>query len=134
MRKTLTCTIGAVLLVAGCSGGQSSVSKTGDPSTVAVEDSPAKDCTRDVMAALALKWREDKAPLDQDDKRLLQTFMEVNSVRSTPQYKIFIDHYTAGTGPIALAVAQGRDHEEAMTKQLGIASVGVSADCAAAAG
>uniref|UniRef100_UPI003F495A21 hypothetical protein n=1 Tax=Streptomyces sp. CA-136453 TaxID=3240050 RepID=UPI003F495A21 len=127
--------MGAMLLVAGCSNGQSSdAAKTEDPSTAAVEDSPAQDCTRDVLAALALKWREDKAPLDQNGKKLLQAFMEANAVKSTPQYQIYIKHFTAGITPIALAVAQGRDHEEAITEQLGAESEGVAADCAAAAG
>ncbi|MGW7172067.1 hypothetical protein [Streptomyces xanthophaeus] len=124
-----------MLLVAGCSGGEStSATKTGDPSAAAVGDSPAGACAREVLAALALKWREDQAPLGQDDKRLLQTFMEVNSLRSTPQYKIFVEQYTAGKGPIALAIAQGADHREAITERLGTASEGVAADCAAAAG
>ncbi|MFJ9530532.1 hypothetical protein [Streptomyces cyaneofuscatus] len=116
-----------MLLVAGCSNGQSSsVAKT--------EDSPAQGCTRDVLAALALKWREDKAPLDQDDKKLLQAFMDANMVKNTSQYQIFIDHYAAGTGPIALAVVQGTDQEEAITEQLGAESEGVAEDCAASAG
>ncbi|MFD3678245.1 hypothetical protein [Streptomyces sp. NPDC058613] len=124
-----------MVLVAGCSSGQSSSSaQAGDPSAAAVQGSPAQACTREVLAALALKWREDKASLDQDDKKLLRTFMEVNSMRSTPQYKIFVDHYTAGSGPITLAIAQGTHHEEAITEQLGSTSEGVAADCAAAAG
>jgi hypothetical protein len=127
--------MGAMLLVAGCSNGQSSsAAKTEDPSAAAVEDSLAQGCTRDVLSALALKWREDKAPLDQDDKKLLQAFTDANVVENTPQYQIFIDHYAAGTGPIALAVAQGTDQEEAITEQLGTESEGVAADCAAAAG
>ncbi|MFD3908847.1 hypothetical protein ACFXOL_20955 [Streptomyces californicus] len=124
-----------MLLVAGCSNGQSSsVAKTEDPSAAAVENSPAQGCTRDVLAALALKWREDKAPLDQDDKMLLQAFMDANMVKNTSRYQIFIDHYAAGTGPIALAVVQGMDQEEAITEQLGAESEGVAEDCAAAAG
>ncbi|RSM87099.1 hypothetical protein DMH25_42660 [Streptomyces sp. WAC 01325] len=124
-----------MLLAVGCSNAQSSsATKTGDPSAAAVEDSPAQACTRDVLAALALKWREDKAPLDQDDKKLLEAFMDANVVENTPQYKIFIDHYAAGTGPITLAIGQGGDHEAAITKQLGTQSEGVAADCTAAAG
>ncbi|MCK8680935.1 hypothetical protein [Streptomyces lichenis] len=135
VRRALVFTMGTVLLVAGCSNGQSSsAANTGGPSAAAVENSPAQACTRDVLAALALKWREGKAPLDQDGKKLLQAFMDANMVEITPQYRIFIDHYAAGTGPIALAVAQGTDHEEAITEQLGTASEGVAADCAAAAG
>ncbi|MER6520250.1 hypothetical protein ABT246_25765 [Streptomyces sp. NPDC001553] len=87
-----------------------------------------------MLAVLALKWREDKASLDQGDRERLQTFMQVNSVRSTPQYKIFIDHYTAGSGPIALAIAQGTAYQEAITEQLGAESQGVASDCSAAAG
>ncbi|MFD9374637.1 hypothetical protein ACFWBH_03690 [Streptomyces sp. NPDC059999] len=124
-----------MLLVAGCSNGQfSSATKTGEPVAAAVENSRSQACTRNVLAALALKWREDKRPLDQDDKKLLQAFMDANVVENTPQYRIFIDHYAAGTGPIAAAVAQSSGHEVAITEQLGIQSEGVAADCAAAAG
>lgn len=134
MRRTLVFTMGTMLILAGCSSGQSSsATKTGGPSAAAV-GSPARACTRDVLAALALKWREDKTPLDQDDKKLLQAFMDANMVENTLQYQIFISRYAAGTGPIALAVAQGTDHEEAITEQLGSGSSDVAADCAAAAG
>ena len=128
--------MGALLLVTGCSNGQSSsAAKTEGTSAAAVEDSPAQDCTRDVLAALALKWREDTStPLDEDGRKLLQAFLDANAVKNTPQYHIFMDHLTAGMSPLALAVMHGRDHEEAITEQLGAESEGVAADCAAAAG
>ncbi|MER6890441.1 hypothetical protein [Streptomyces halstedii] len=124
-----------MLLVAGCSNGQSSsAAKTEDPSAAAVEDSLAQGCTRDVLAALALQWREGKAPLDEDDMKLQRAFMDANMVKNTPQYQVFINQYAAGSSPIALAVVQGTDHEEAITEQLGAESEDVAADCAAAAG
>ncbi|MFE0779080.1 hypothetical protein [Streptomyces sp. NPDC058861] len=132
MRRTLVFTMGTLLLVTGCANAQSSGAvKTEGPSAAAAEVSPAQTCTRDVLAALALKWREDKVLLDQDDKKLLQAFMDANMVKNTPQYRIFIGHYAAGAGPIALAIAQGTDHEDAIMKQLGTESEGVAADCAA---
>ncbi len=45
--------------------------------------------------------------------------MDADMVEKTPQYRIFIDQYAAGTGPIALAVAQNSNHEEAITEKLG---------------
>jgi hypothetical protein len=50
---------------------------------------------------------------------------------STPQYGVFMTHYAAGTTPIAAAIAQGGDKEEAILRQVAAESPGVEADCGA---
>lgn len=131
MHKRLWLLLAAVLLIAGCSSGHDKSDDVGSGSASAKADnSPAQRCTREIMGVLAVKWREDQGPLDDKTRAMLQTFMEQNAVHQTPLYAIFMKHYTDGAGPIALAVTQGRDGEQAITEQLAAESSGVKTDCA----
>ncbi|MFD8072194.1 hypothetical protein ACFV3E_06025 [Streptomyces sp. NPDC059718] len=140
MRTKVLLAAAVMLLAVGCSGSSDDnadqASGSEGQSAAAAEDSPARSCSKEVMAALGFKWREDVGLLrDDDGKAALQAFMDANMVDYTPQYKIFIDHWTAGSSPIALAVGtRTKSGEEAIIEQLAAEAPGVEADCATAAG
>ncbi|PKW12485.1 hypothetical protein SAMN05428944_0241 [Streptomyces sp. 1222.5] len=129
MQKRLWLSLAAVLLVAGCSSGHGKSDGAGAGAAQAA-NSPTLSCTREIMGVLAAKWREDQKPVDDKTRSMLQTFMDKNAVHQTPLYAIFVKHYTDGSGPIGLAVAQGKDGEDAIVEQLAAESSGVQQDCA----
>ncbi|MEV8563656.1 hypothetical protein AB0478_46370 [Streptomyces sp. NPDC051917] len=126
----------AMLLAVGCSGSpSSSEGKASERPAAAVDNSSTRACTKDIMTALALKWRQDviiERRLDQKDEATLGTFLETNAEMNRPRYHIFFEYYTAGMTSLAQEVSiEGRDPEQAIMEQLGVASPQVEADCAA---